>query len=32
MDIEKTSRRIKNHLKQLTVVIGERSVRAPENL
>jgi Zn-dependent M28 family amino/carboxypeptidase len=32
MDIEKTSQQIKNHLTQLTVVIGERSVRVPENL
>jgi len=32
MDIEKTSRQIKNHLHQLTVTIGERSVRVPENL
>jgi Zn-dependent M28 family amino/carboxypeptidase len=32
MDIEKTSQRIKDHLMQLTVTIGERSVRLPENL
>ena len=32
MDIEKTSRRLKNHLQQLTVTIGERSVRVPDNL
>jgi Zn-dependent M28 family amino/carboxypeptidase len=32
MDIEKTSQQLKNHLHQLTVGIGERSVRVPENL
>lgn len=32
MDIEKTGQRIQNHLNQLTVAIGERSVRLPENL
>ena len=32
LDIDKTGRRLKNHLNQLTVAIGERSVRVPENL
>jgi Zn-dependent M28 family amino/carboxypeptidase len=32
MDIEKTSQRIKEHLTQLTITIGERSVRLPVNL
>jgi len=32
LDIEETSQRLKNHLMQLTVTIGERSVAMPENL
>ena len=32
VDIEKTSQRIKEHLTQLTITIGERSVRLPDNL
>jgi hypothetical protein len=32
IDIRETSRRIKDHLKALTVDIGERSVALPENL
>ncbi len=32
MDIDEISRRINDHLTQLTVTIGERSVRLPENL
>ena len=32
VDIEKTGQRIKEHLTQLTITIGERSVRLPANL
>lgn len=32
IDTEETSRRLRTHLSQLTVTIGERSVRVPENL
>ena len=32
IDIPKTVERLKDHLHELTVVIGERSVRVPENL
>jgi len=32
IDIQETSERLKEHLKVLTVTIGERSVRFPENL
>ncbi len=32
MDIEQISQRLKNHLTELTVAIGERSVRVPKNL
>jgi hypothetical protein len=32
IDIQETSERLKEHLKALTVTIGERSVRFPENL
>jgi hypothetical protein len=32
IDIEKTTKRLENHLKSLTVTIGERSVFLPENL
>jgi len=32
IDIRQTSERLKAHLKKLTVTIGERSVRLPENL
>ena len=32
MDIEQISQQLKNHLTELTVAIGERSVRVPENL
>ena len=32
VDIEETVERLRNHLTELTVTIGERSVRRPENL
>ena len=32
IDIQETSDRLRNHLKALTLTIGERSVRFPENL
>jgi hypothetical protein len=32
IDIEKTVERLQEHVRQLTVTIGERSVRLPENL
>ncbi|MGD8519920.1 MAG: M28 family peptidase [Desulfobacterales bacterium] len=32
VDMDKTSQRIKEHLTQLTITIGERSVRLPANL
>ena len=32
MDIEQISQQLKNHLTELTVAIGERSVRVPKNL
>jgi Zn-dependent M28 family amino/carboxypeptidase len=32
IDIDKTVERLQDHVRQLTVTIGERSVRLPENL
>lgn len=32
INIEKTSRRLQHHLRELTVTIGERSVRIPKNI
>ena len=32
IDIQKTEKQLKTHLQTLTVTIGERSVRVPENL